>query len=90
MTMLAHDDPSIAAERERCARITESQIVGAEGDDRIERVVTAIRVGQKLKTTVNAERKRCSNVVRSQLKGDDADERIQGIIDAIDDGAEAE
>lgn len=90
MSMLHHEDPSITTERERCARIAESQIVGAEGDDRIERVVTAIRLKQKVRSAVDAERMRCSNIVRSQLKGDDADERIQGIVEAIEDGEIAE
>ena len=34
-----------AVERERCARIAESQIVGADGDERIERIIAAILDG---------------------------------------------
>lgn len=83
-------DPAVAAERERCARIAEAQIVGAEGDDRIERVVTAIRLGQAPKHTVNIERIRCATIVGSQLHGGNADDRIQRIIDAIADGTETD
>ena len=77
---------AIAAEAERCARIAESQIVGAEGNSRIEGMVRAMRVHSSKTLTSDANRARCLNIARSQLHGDEADERIQGVIDAIESG----
>ena len=38
-------DPAVAAERERCRRIAESQIVGDNADERIRGIIDAIDDG---------------------------------------------
>ena len=38
-------DPAVAAERERCRRIAESQIVGDDADERIRGIIDAINDG---------------------------------------------